>query len=362
MTTFVIAEVGVNHNGCLNEALRLIDAARFAGADCVKFQAYNSARLATGGARPAAYQEKFAKDLSQKEMLARFELNLDDFQVLAEYASDQGLEFLLSVFEESLVPAILEMNLVGRWKIASGELTNLPLLVACAETQLPVILSTGMATIDEVDAAVEVLLRTYARHLHSTTSIAQTSAEPTRAHDLQSNLLTLLHCTSEYPAPEERTNLRAITTLKQRYGLPVGYSDHTSGTLVAPLAVALGASLIEKHITLDRFGEGPDHEASLEPHDFREMVSLIRRAEGSMGDGVKQPTVVEMETRALVRKSIFANQEIHEGEIFTEHSLRTSRPGHGLGPELLHHLYGRRARRSYIPGDLIEMIEIEEIP
>jgi len=292
MTTLVIAEAGVNHNGDLGIALDLVDAAAAAGADIVKFQTFSADRLVTMTAEKAGYQAAHgASDESQHEMLRRLELSRADHEALIVRAQQRGIEFLSTGFDEANVDMLIELG-IRRLKIPSGEITNLPYLRHLGGAGLPIIMSTGMSELDEVAAAL------------STLEAAGASREA----------ITVLHCTTEYPAPASDVNLRAMVTMAAEFAVRVGYSDHTLGHEVAVAAVALGASVIEKHLTLDRTAPGPDHAASLEPAAFAEMVDAIRMVEVALGDGVKSAQPGELANRAVARRSLVAIDAIRAGD------------------------------------------------
>jgi N-acetylneuraminate synthase len=328
----VIAEIGVNHNGSLELALQMIAAAVDAGADVVKLQTFSAEALTTRSAQKASYQVDRTGDGSQQDMLRSLQLSLEDHVRLMDECEARGVDFLSSPFDVASVDALIRLG-VAEIKIASGEITNLPLLRRVGAVGLPVLLSTGMSTMDEVEAALAALA----------------------ASALDRSLITLLHCTSEYPAPPEDVNLRAMVSMRERFGLPVGYSDHTDGTTIAVAAVALGARVIEKHFTLDRTMEGPDHAASLEPDRFAAMVRGIRVVERALGDGNKGPTAGELKTMRVARKSIVAARDIAAGEIFNEDNLTTKRPGTGLSPMMWDGVIGTVATRNYGADELIEL-------
>jgi N,N'-diacetyllegionaminate synthase len=304
----VIAEAGVNHNGNLSRARGMVAAAAAAGADIVKFQAFTAAGLVARGAQTAAYQAANTGKSDQISLLGEFELSRDDFAVLAEDCRLHRIGFLATAFDVEIVEALIEMGM-DRIKVASGEITNTPALQRFARFGLPVLLSTGMATMDEVGAAVETL-------------------KAGGADDI-----TLLHCTSLYPAPADTLNLRAMTAMAERFGLPVGYSDHSLGDHAAIAAVALGAQVIEKHFTLDRSLPGPDHKASLEPDELVAMVRKLRETAAMLGDGEKKPAQGEAETAALVRRSWHAARDIPAGTVLTASDLVLKRPADGLAPD-----------------------------
>ena len=300
---FIIAEAGVNHNGDLELAKRLIDAAYNSGADAVKFQTFKTDHLVTNDAEKAQYQKENDNDLmTQYEMLKKLELSENDFKVLSVYAKKKGIIFLSTAFDDESINIIARLD-VPAYKIPSGEITNLPYLEMIALQKKPVILSTGMSTIEEIRQAVTWLQK------NGCTEII------------------LLHCTSSYPAPLKSVNLRAMDTLKHMFDLPVGYSDHTEDILVAVSAVAMGACIIEKHLTLDRSLPGPDHAASLEPGYFKKMVDAIRNVEIAMGSSEKKPQESEICNRQVARRSIVASQDISGGVQLSEEMLSIKRPG-----------------------------------
>lgn len=302
-----IAEAGVNHNGDLARALEMVSVAAEAGADYVKFQAFSTDALVARDARTASYQQANTGESSQDALLRDLELSLDDFATLAAACRAAKIGFMASVFDLAQLDALIELGM-DRLKVASGELTNTPALVRFAEHDLPVILSTGMATLAEVDEAVAVLRR------HGCSDI------------------TILHCTSLYPAPPESLNLTAIATMKQHFGLPVGYSDHSLGDHVAIAAVALGATMIEKHFTLDRALPGPDHRASLEPEELGALIGRLREVEASLGDGAKRPSPGEIDTARLVRRSWHMRHALPAGSVLGEQDVVLKRPADGLPP------------------------------
>lgn len=328
---FIIAEVGVNHNGDIGLALRLVDEAKRCGANAVKFQTFKAEKLASKFAPKADYQKGRSEGENQVEMLRGLELSFEDFAAIKRYCDDQGIEFLSTPFDEESAEFLYRIGM-GRFKIASGEITNYPLLRRIASFSRPVILSTGMADLDEVRAAVEVLLG----------GVRRTD-------------LVLLHCTSEYPCPYEDVNLRAMLTLRREFGFPVGYSDHTPGIEVPMAAVGLGAVVIEKHFTLNRSLPGPDHRASLEPDEFLRMVQAVRNIERALGDGEKRPTSEEERVRQVARKSIVAKRRIRKGEVFSEKNLTTKRPGWGISPMRWNEVLGQRAKRDFEPDEMIEL-------
>ncbi len=301
----IIAEAGVNHNGEFDRALALVDAAAQAGADIVKFQAFRSRDLVADGTPTAAYQKENTGQATQHEMLQRLELSLDQLAELAGHCRARNTEFLCTAFDPTMIAALVKMGM-QRIKVASGELNNLPALAHFAATDLPILLSTGMATLEEVRLAVETLRNNGAADI------------------------TLLHCTSLYPAPMESVNLRAMQTLRDTFDVPVGYSDHTLGDHVAVAAVALGACVIEKHLTLDRAFTGPDHATSLEPAEFAVMTERLRATSLALGDGVKAPSAAELEVAQVARKSWHAATELAAGTVLVADDVCLKRPATGL--------------------------------
>ncbi|MCB4378470.1 N-acetylneuraminate synthase [Synechococcus sp. MU1650] len=329
--TLVIAEAGVNHNGDLRLAKKLVDAASKAGADVVKFQTFKASELVTDQAEKARYQKKaLGQSEGQLAMLKRLELKFDHHIELIEYCQNQGIEFLSTAFDSASISNLAKLNL-KRWKVPSGEITNLPYLRDIGAQRKPIILSTGMANLGEIEAAIEALEQ----------------AGSCR------NQITLLHCTTEYPAPIEEVNLKAMQTMAQSFGVAIGYSDHTDGIAVPIAAIAMGASVIEKHITLDRSMPGPDHKASLEPDQFSAMVKGIRTIEKALGDGIKRPTLSEQANLPVVRKSLVAGRHIREGELFSEANMIAKRPGTGISPMQWDDWIGRPAARDFQPNELI---------
>lgn len=332
MSCLIIAEAGVNHNGDLEMAKRLIDAAAEAGADFVKFQTFKAEKLVTSTAKQADYQKaNTGKDESQLAMIKRLELDVDAHQTLIEHCQKRGVAFLSTAFDLDSIDLLDQLGL-PLFKVPSGELTNLPYLRALAAKGKPLVLSTGMATLGEVEAALEVALE--AGH---------------RREDV-----TILHCTTEYPTPPEEVNLKAMNTLGSALGTKIGYSDHTRGIEVPIAAAALGAQVIEKHFTLDRNLPGPDHKASLEPDELKAMVQGIRLVETALGDGIKRLTPSEAKNRPIARKSLVAALPIKQGEVFTTENLTAKRPGTGLSPMEWDRILGTKARRDYQPDELIE--------
>lgn len=326
----IIAEAGVNHNGDINTAKELVREAKRCGADIVKFQTFIPGRLASKHAVMADYQKKnLGIDEPQDAMLARLTLEREEYVALADCCRETGIQFLSTPFE--VESARFLNDLQDMWKIPSGEITNYPYLVEIARTGKEVILSTGMSTLQEVEDALAVLRGNGAGRI------------------------TLLHCTTNYPTPMEDVNLKAMLTLKDKFGCPVGYSDHTRGIEVPIAAVALGAEVIEKHFTLDRKMEGPDHKASLEPDELEAMVKAIQNIEKALGDGTKVPSESEKANIAVARKSIIAAAAIKAGDILTSENLTTKRPGTGISPMRWAEVLGTRAVRDFDEDELIEI-------
>lgn len=331
MSVYIIAEAGVNHNGDVSLAKKMINVAKAAGVDAIKFQTFKSEKLVTKNSVKAEYQKKnTANSESQLEMLKKLELTEDQFMELKDYCKETGITFLSTPFDFESIDFLYKLG-VGQWKIPSGEMTNLPYLIKIAETRLPVILSTGMATLDEVGMAVAVLKKNGTKQI------------------------TLLHCTTEYPTPFDEVNLKAMLTLKNTFKLPVGYSDHTMGIEIPIAAVAMGAVTIEKHFTLDRTMTGPDHQASLVPDELKAMVEAIRHIEAALGDGKKEPSASEKKNLVIARKSIVASSKIKKGELFTPENLIVKRPGNGLSPMKWFDVLGTKAARDFEEDELIEL-------
>jgi N,N'-diacetyllegionaminate synthase len=333
MSVLIIAEAGVNHNGDLALARRLIDVAAEAGADLVKFQTFNADRLVTTYASKAAYQiQTTGGEESHHAMIRRLELTRDMHMALIAHCQSRCIQFFSTGFDPESVDLLVELGL-DRFKIPSGEITNLPYLRHIGGFGKPVILSTGMATLGEIEAALDVL---------------EQAGTPR-------DRVTVLHCNTEYPTPMVDVNLRAMLSIRDALGVAVGYSDHTAGIEVAVAATALGASVIEKHFTMDRNLPGPDHKASLEPAELKAMVTAIRNIEQALGNGVKRPTASELRNRPVARKSIVARVGIARGDVFTAEKLSAKRPGTGLSPMLWDRVVGSVARRDFRADELIEL-------
>lgn len=330
MGVYIIAEAGVNHNGSFDLACRLVDAAKAAGADCIKFQTFRARNLVSRNAGKADYQKDTTGDGSQADMLTKLELSYDAFSRLKQYCEEVGITFLSTPFDLESA-AFLDQLGVPFWKIPSGEVTNLPYLEALAKTGRPVVMSTGMCEMEEIEAALRVLRE------NGTADIR------------------LLHCNTEYPTPFADVNLRAMETMRRAFGVEVGYSDHTKGIEVPIAAAALGATIIEKHFTLDRNMEGPDHKASLEPEDLAAMVSAIRNIEQALGSGEKTVSPSERKNITVARKSIVAKRAIKAGERLTEENLTVKRPGSGVSPMRWRDVLGTAAIRDFEEDEMIEV-------
>ena len=330
MSVYIIAEAGVNHNGSFELACRLADAAKEAGADCVKYQTFKSENLVSKDAQKAEYQKKTTGDSSQQDMLKMLELSYDSFVRLKEYCDKIGICFLSTPFDFESIDFLKSLDMPF-WKIPSGEVTNYPYLVALAKTGKPVVMSTGMCEMNEISDAIKVL------------------------KDNGTKDIKLLHCNTEYPTPFEDVNLTAMKTMREAFSTEVGYSDHTKGIEVPIAAVALGATIIEKHFTLDRNMEGPDHKASLEPQELKQMVCSIRNIEKAIGTGDKTPSASEKKNITIARKSIVAKKEIKAGEIFTVENITVKRPGTGISPMRWNEVLGTKAVRDFNEDEKIEL-------
>jgi N,N'-diacetyllegionaminate synthase len=335
MPCFIIAEAGVNHNGDVNLAKKLIDAATEAGVDAVKFQTFKAEDVVTKTAEKAEYQKKTTgAEGSQFPMIKKLELKERDFEELFDYTHRKGIIFLSSPFDKRSVDFLDRLG-VPAFKIASGEITNLPLIKHIAQKGKPIILSTGMSTMTEIKEALQVI------------------------NDEGIRDIVLLHCITSYPAKVERSNLRALRTLRRAFKLPVGLSDHTIGITVPIAAVALGAAVLEKHFTLDKNLPGPDHKASLTPGELSQMVMVVRQVGKAMGNGIKSPTEEEEEIKRVVRRSIVARLEISEGTLITEEMLDIKRPGTGVEPKYMNKVIGAVARRRIERDEPLAMDKLE---
>ena len=331
MSVYIIAEAGVNHNGSLKLAKQLVDEAKKAGADCIKFQTFISKNIVSKNAEKAEYQNKNTQTKeSQLEMLQKLELSFKDFLELKEYCKLKEIEFLSTPFDFESIDFLFNLGM-DKWKIPSGDITNLPYLIKIAKFKKPIILSTGMSTMDEIYKAINIL------------------------RENGSSDITVLHCTTEYPTPFDEVNLKAMLTIKDTFKVKIGYSDHTKGLEVPIAAVALGATVIEKHFTLDCNMDGPDQKASLEPQELKSMVESIRHIESSLGDGIKKPTKSEQKNKVIARKSIIAKIKIEKGELFSEKNITVKRPGNGISPMHWFDVIGKFAPRNFEEDELIQL-------
>lgn len=353
----IIAEAGVNHNGDENVAIALIDAAADAGADIVKFQTFKAVNLVTASAGQAAYQiANTGIQESQLSMLSRLELSFDAHLRLIEYCKDKKIEFLSTAFDNESLDFLINTLGLKTLKIPSGELTNAPFILDHARSGCDLIVSTGMATLAEVEYALSVIAFGYIAlpdELPSNEAFYKAYYSATGQAALAKKV-KILHCTTEYPAPLRDINLRAMDTLKSAFHLPVGYSDHSAGITVPLAAAARGAILIEKHFTLDKTMDGPDHKASLEPLELKLMIQGIRDIEIALGNGIKGPQPSEIENKNIARKSLVALKEIKAGTVLTTDHVDVKRPGSGMSPSLYWTLLGKIAKNSYQPGDLLD--------
>lgn len=330
---FIIAEAGVNHNGSLELAKKLVDAAADAGADAVKFQTFKANNLVSKSAQKAYYQKQTsAADETQHAMLSKLELDDAAHQAIIQQCKYRKILFLSTPFDVGSADTLKGLGM-SIYKIPSGEITNLPYLRHISRLGKEIILSTGMSELREVDNALRVL----------------------ESEGTPRSKITILHATTEYPCPIEDVNLKAMLTIQKVFGIKVGYSDHTNGIEVPIAAVALGACVIEKHFTLDRTMDGPDHKASLEPGELKAMVSAIRSIEQALGDGIKRPSPSELKNIPIARKSIVAICDIKKGDLFSEKNLGTKRPGHGISPMRWDELIGQPARRDFAVDELIDL-------
>jgi N,N'-diacetyllegionaminate synthase len=331
--TFIIAEAGVNHNGSVEIAKRMIEVAKECGADAIKFQTFKAEEVVSKYAPKAEYQKQTTGDIeSHLQMLKKLELSFDDFIVLKEYCDKLGIMFLSTPFDFESIDFLNSLG-VEIFKIPSGEITNLPYLEKIGKLRKKVILSTGMADLGEIEDALDILI----------------------SCGTKKENITVLHCNTEYPTPYEDVNLLAMLTIKEAFKVKVGYSDHTLGIEIPIAAVALGASVIEKHFTLDKNMEGPDHKASLEPHELKAMIDAIRNIEKALGNGIKKPSKSELKNKDIARKSIVAKREIKKGEIFTEDNITVKRPGNGISPMRWYEVLGKVAPRDYKEDEIIEI-------
>lgn len=353
--TFIIAEAGVNHNGKISLAKKLIDEAYDCGADAVKFQTFKAEDLVSKFAEKANYQKEVTScKESQFEMLKKLELTYDEHLMLKDYCQKKGIMFLSTPFdEESLLFLSTNINL-PIIKIASGEITNAPFLLKCAQQRKRIILSTGMSTLEDIELALSViafgLLPQISEPSFENFQFAYQSED---GQNMLKEYVSLLHCTTEYPTPYNEVNLNAMSAIKKNFQLPIGLSDHTNGIAIAIAAVAMGAEIIEKHFTLDRSLPGPDHKASLEPNELRALIQSIRQVEQALGLPIKQPSPSEMKNMLVARKSLIALKPIKKGEIFTVENVGVKRPGNGVTPFNYWEYIGRVSEKDYREDDLL---------
>lgn len=330
----IIAEAGVNHNGSLEIAKRLIDEASFAGVDIIKFQTFKAEKLVSKAAKQAEYQKKnIGKgEETQYAMLKKLELSNEQHEELIAYCKSKNIRFFSTAFDMDSIDYLHSLDL-GLWKIPSGEITNYPYLKKIASYKEPVILSTGMCELTDIENAINVLV----------------------GNGVSKDIITVLHCNTEYPTPMKDVNLKAMLEIKEKFGVKIGYSDHTEGIEIPIAAVALGATVIEKHFTLDKNMEGPDHKASLEPSELKAMVKSIRNIEQALGTGHKTISESERKNIEIARKSIVAAKDIKEGDIFTEDNITVKRPGNGISPMEWENVIGKVAKRNFQEEELIEL-------
>ena len=332
-STIIIAEAGVNHNGSMELAKKLVVVAADAGADYVKFQTFKADTLVTQSAEKAEYQKIITdKSESQFEMIKKLELDKSAHDELIKHCEEKGIRFLSAAFDHDSIELLADLN-IPLYKIPSGEITNLPYLRHIGRMGKPIILSTGMSTLEEVQKALNVLLES----------------------GVEKEKITILHCNTEYPTPMEDVNLKAMLTIREELGVNIGYSDHTLGIEVPIAAVAMGATVIEKHFTLDRTLTGPDHAASLEPHELKSMVTAIRNIKKAMGDGIKKPSPSETRNIPIARKSIVAKKPIKKGDMFSEDNLMVKRPGTGISPMEWDKAIGKQSEASFEIDELIHL-------
>ena len=330
--TLVIAEVGVNHNGDIKLAKELIEAAKYAGADIVKFQTFKAELVVKENTPVAPYQKKNNLQIkNQYELIKNLELSYEAFYELKEHADNLQIEFLSTAFDITSIRFLNDLNL-KRYKIPSGEIDNYPYLREIAKTGKPIILSTGMSNLGEIEFALNTLIK----------------------YGAVKENITVLHCVSQYPAPIQHANLNAMSTISDAFKVDIGYSDHTEGFIVSVYAAVLGAKIIEKHITLDRKMKGPDHLASIEPKEFKEMCSLIREVESIKGNGIKKLAICEIENLSVVRRSIVAKENINIGDEFTDNNLTAKRPANGISPRYWQDLIGKKSHKKYQIGEKID--------
>jgi N-acetylneuraminate synthase len=352
---YIIAEAGVNHNGSLDMAIQLVEAAAKAGADAVKFQTFKTENVISRNAPKAEYQKaSTGQDESQFDMVKKLELGLYEHEQLLSHCKSLNIDFLSTPFDLDSVDLLVKQLHVNTLKIPSGEITNAPLLLKAAQTGCYIILSTGMANLGEIEQALGVLAYGYSGGDNPSLTVFREAYDSQEGQEILKKYVTLLHCTTEYPAPLQDVNLYAMNTMRSSFGLSVGYSDHTQGIHVPVAAVALGATVIEKHFTLDRTLPGPDHQASLEPAELRHMIQTIREVEAALGTTIKRTTASESKNKAIARKSLVAARDIHRGEAFSIHNITAKRPGTGISPMYSWQMLGQIANRDYKTDEVID--------
>lgn len=357
MTVLIIAEAGVNHNGDLNLAKQLIDAAKEAQADIVKFQSFKAEKLVITNAPKAEYQiENTGNEESQMDMLKKLELSYQDHLDLMDYCADKDIEFLSTPFDIDGLHMLTDDLTLKRIKLGSSELTNAPILLEAARKHLPLIISTGMANMADIENALKVIAFGFieANELPKSETL-NAALENEDAQKTMQELVTVLHCTTEYPTPFEDVNLNAMKTIAESFPVSVGYSDHTLGIEVSLAATAMGATVIEKHFTLDKTMEGPDHRASLDPAELKALVSGIRNIEAAQGSSIKEPAPSEQKNISMARKSLIAANDIAKGEIFTLDNLTTKRPGTGISPVEIWNILGMESPQSFKKDEIITL-------
>ncbi|MEC1178877.1 N-acetylneuraminate synthase [Metasolibacillus meyeri] len=353
--TYIIAEAGVNHNGSLEMAKKLVMVAKEAGADAVKFQTFKAETLVTKQAKQADYQvDNLGEATSQFAMLKKLELSYKEFEELQAFCYTENIEFLSTPFDFESVDFLLDDLHIAKIKIPSGDLTNAPFIHYIATKQKPMILSTGMATVEEIHESLAFISYGLAKPLENVTvDLVKQFYQTEQAKKVLQQYVTLLHCTTQYPTPPTSINLYAMNEIKRTFQLPVGFSDHSEGIHIPIAAVGMGATIIEKHFTLDKTLEGPDHIASLNPMELKQMVKGIREVEQALGNGIKQPTAEEFKNRIPARKSIVAKKPIKVGEIFSVNNITVKRPGNGISPSEYWSYIGKIALKSYNEDELI---------
>ena len=357
MKVYVIAEAGVNHNGDIELAHKLVDEAVKSGADAIKFQTFKAENLTSKKAKKANYQlQTTDNDESQLQMLKKLELSKKDYIDLKSYAENKKIDFITTAFDEESLDFIVNDLKVKKLKIPSGEITNGPFLLSHARSNLDIILSTGMANQHEIKKALDIIAFGYINPDIKVTNIDQfVDAYENKDHiKILRDKVSILHCTTEYPAPLEELNLSAIHTIEENFGVRVGYSDHSEGIIASIVACSFGASIIEKHFTLDRNMKGPDHKASLEPEELKKMIEIIRKTGGMIGNGIKKPSLSETKNIEIVRKSIVTKKKITKGELFSENNITTKRPATGLSPMNYWDLLGKISKENYDEDEIIK--------